>query len=246
MNIPPGNVNIPSSKFKLPHCKLNEFYPFDNDQIRRKITLKIYTGNDKESKNLVIRKTKWKSIFDVKKYVMEQNHEYTFDRQSIKYMGEVISNNNITFEEMDCKSEMILDIVIEELSLRSIVDDKILIDNIFHVNSSLIGKRCLNKQTNEIVFLKGFYTYGIYIVAHAEGLISKLLMYINCNKLTLIDESSSKRTRVKSDRYCDMIFNFSPKINLNKISFQHWIVLKTVPQQLITKMAKKQFLKTVP
>ena len=56
MNIPPGNVNIPSSKFKLPHCKLNEFYPFDNDQIRRKITLKIYTGNDEESKNLVIRK----------------------------------------------------------------------------------------------------------------------------------------------------------------------------------------------
>ena len=89
MNIPTGNVNIPSSKFKLPHCKLNEFYPFDNDQIRRKITLKIYTGNDKESKNLVIHKTKWKSIFDVKKYVMEQNHEYTFDRQSIKYMGEV-------------------------------------------------------------------------------------------------------------------------------------------------------------
>ena len=98
MNIPPGNVNIPSSKFKLPHCKLNEFYPFDNDQIRRKITLKIYTGNDKESKNLVIRKTKWKSIFDVKKYVMEKKHESTFDRQTIKYMGEVISNNNIKFE----------------------------------------------------------------------------------------------------------------------------------------------------
>ena len=56
---------------------------------------------------------------------MEQNNEYTIDRQSIKYMGEVISNNNITFEEMDCKSEMILDIVIEELSLQSNVDDKI-------------------------------------------------------------------------------------------------------------------------
>ena len=39
-------------------------------------------------------------------------------------MGEVISNNNITFEEMNCKIEMILDIVIEELSLQSIVDDK--------------------------------------------------------------------------------------------------------------------------
>ena len=96
-------------------------------------------------------------------------------------MGEVISNNSITFEEMNCKIEMILDIVIEELSLQSIVDDKILIDNMFHVNSSLIGEKGLNKQTNKIVFLKGFYTYGNYIVAHAEGLISKLLMYINCN-----------------------------------------------------------------
>ena len=55
-------------------------------------------------------------------------------------MGEVISNNNITLEEMNCKSDMVLDIVIEQLSLQSIVDDKILIDNIFHDNSSLIGK----------------------------------------------------------------------------------------------------------
>ena len=52
MNIPPGNVNIPSSEFKLPHYKPNEYYPFDNDQIRKKkITLEIYTRNDKESKN---------------------------------------------------------------------------------------------------------------------------------------------------------------------------------------------------
>ena len=211
LNIPSGNINILSSEFQLPHYKPNKYYPFINNQIKRKTTLKIYTGKNKESKNLVLHKIKWKSFYDVKKYVMEQNNEYTIDRQSIKYMGEVTSNKNITFEEMNCKSEMILDIVIEELSLRLIVDDKILIDNIFHVNSSLIGKKCLNKQTNEIVFLKGFYTYGNYIVAHAEGLISKLLMYINCNKLTLIDESSSKRTRVKIDRYYDMIFNFSPK-----------------------------------
>ena len=96
-------------------------------------------------------------------------------------MGEVISNNSIIFEEMNCNIELILDIVIEELYLQSIVDDKILIDNMFHVNSSLIGEKGLNKQTNKIVFLKGSYTYGKYIVAHAEGLISKLLMYINCN-----------------------------------------------------------------
>ena len=131
-------------------------------------------------------------------------------------MGEVISNNNITFEEMNCKSDMVLDIFIEKLSLRSNVDDKILIDNIFHDNSSLIGKKCLNKQSNEILFLKDFFTYGDYIVAHAEGLITKSLMYINCNLITLIDESNSKRTRVKTNRYYDMIFNSSPKNSSKK------------------------------
>ena len=124
MNIPSDDINIPSSKFQLPHYKPNKYYSFNNDQIKRKIILKIYTGNNKESKNLVLHKIKWKSFYDVKKYVMKQNNEYTIDRQSIKYMGEVISNNSITFEEMNCKIEMILDIVIEELSLQSIVDDK--------------------------------------------------------------------------------------------------------------------------
>ena len=149
-------MNIPSSKFKLPNYNPNKYFYFGNDQIRRMITLKIDTGNDKESLNLVIHKTKWKYNCDVKIYVMEQNHEYTYDRQTIKYMGEVLCNKNITFEEMNCKSDIVLDIVIEQLSLQSIVDDKILIDNIFHDNSSLIGKKCLNKQSNEIVFLKGF------------------------------------------------------------------------------------------
>ena len=118
-------MNMPSSKFKLPNYNPNEYYYFDNDQIRRMITLKIDTGNDKESLNLVIHKTKCKSNCDVKKYVMEQNHEYTYDRQTIKFMGEVLSNKNITFEEMNCKSDIVLDIVIEQLFLQSIVDDKI-------------------------------------------------------------------------------------------------------------------------
>ena len=140
MNIPPGNVNIPSSKFKLPNYNPNEYYYFGNDQIRRKITLKADTSNDKESLNLVIHKTKWKSIFDIKKYVMEQNHEYTYDRQTIKYMGEVLCNKNVTFQGINCKSDMVLEIVIEQLSLQSIVNDNMLIDKIYHNNSSLIGK----------------------------------------------------------------------------------------------------------
>ena len=117
MNIPSDDINIPLSESQLPHYKPNKHYSFDNDPIERKITLKIFTENNKESRNLTLHKIKWKYFYDVKKYVMKQNNEYTIDRQSIKYMGEVISNNNTTFDEMNCKIEMILDIDIEELSL---------------------------------------------------------------------------------------------------------------------------------
>ena len=89
MNIPTGNVDIPSSETKLPNYNPKLYYYYNNDLIRRKTTLKIDPGNDKESLNIVIHKTKWKSIFDIKKYGMEQNHEYTYDHQRIKYMGEV-------------------------------------------------------------------------------------------------------------------------------------------------------------
>ena len=71
---------------------------------------------------------------------MERNPKYTYDRQTIKYMGEVLSNKDITFEEMNSKSGMIFDIVIEILFLQLIVNDKILADEIWHNISSLIGK----------------------------------------------------------------------------------------------------------
>ena len=45
---------------------------------------------------------------------MERNSEYTYDRQTIKYMGEILSNKDITFEEMNSKSDMTFDIVIEK------------------------------------------------------------------------------------------------------------------------------------
>ena len=69
LNIPSDDINIPSSKFQLPHYKPNKYYSFNNDQIKRKLILKIYTGNNKESKNLVLHKIKWKSFYDVKKYM---------------------------------------------------------------------------------------------------------------------------------------------------------------------------------
>ena len=168
-NIPSDNIIIPSSELLLPPYKPNKYYSFDNDPIERKITLKIFSENNKESRNLTLHKIKWKSFHDVKKYVMKFNNEYTIDRQSIKYMGEEISNNNTTFDELNCKIKINLDIFIEELYLQPNIDDKIKIDNKFQVKSSLIGKKGVNKENNDIVFIKVFSNYGNKIMAHAEN-----------------------------------------------------------------------------
>ena len=154
---------------QLPPYKPNKYYSFVNDPIKRKITLKIFSENNKENRNVTLHKIKWKYFHDVKKYVMKFNNEYTIDRQSIKYMGEEISNNNTTFDELNCKIEINLDIFIEELYLQPNIDDKIKIDNIFHVKSSLIGKKGVNKENNDIVFIKVFSNYGNKIMAHAEN-----------------------------------------------------------------------------
>ena len=92
--------------------------------------MKIDVGNDKDSFNVVLHRTLWKSIFDIKKYIMERNPEYTYDRQTIKYMGEVLANKDIIFEEMNSKSGMTFHIVIEQLILHVIVNEKILFDEI--------------------------------------------------------------------------------------------------------------------
>ena len=87
---------------------------------------------------------------------MEQNPEYTYDRQTIKYMGKQLSNKNIAFEEMNSKRDMVIDIVIEQLFLQSIVNDIILVDKIYHNISSLIGEKCWNNHSNKITIIKGF------------------------------------------------------------------------------------------
>ena len=159
---------------------------------------------------------------------MEQNPEYIYDRQTIKYMGEVLSNKDITFGEMNCKRDMVIDIVIEQLFLQSIVNDKILVDKIYHNISSLIGKKCWNNHSNEIAIMKGFFTYGDDILAHAEEVTNKILMYDNCKSITLVDKSISKRTRIKTQRYCDVHFNGpQKKTKLEKKSFLLLIVYLT-------------------
>ena len=70
----------------------------------------------------------------------------------------------------------------------------------------MIGKKGLNMENNDIVFIKDFSNYGNKIMTHAEKQASKSLIYNNCNKLSLIDESSSKWTRLKTKRFSDIIF----------------------------------------
>ena len=115
VNIPPVNVDIRSSqtnKYNYNPSSIYQYIP-----VKRKLTLKIDDGNDNSSRSVVIHRTLWKIMFDIKKYSMERNPQYTYDRQTIKYMGEVLSNKDITFEEMNSKSEMTFDIVIEKLIL---------------------------------------------------------------------------------------------------------------------------------
>ena len=165
---------------------------------------------------------------------MKFNNEYTIDRQSIKYMGEEISNNNTTFDELHCKIELNLDIIIEELSLQPNVDGTIKIDNIFHVKSSLIGKKGLNMENNDIVFIKDFSNYGNKIMTHAEKQASK----------SLTNHLRNGRDSKQNDSVI-LFFNLLQKRNnLNKMSCQHWNVFqKSVLNKLITKMVKMQFLK---
>ena len=72
----------------------------------------------------------WKSIFDVKTYFFEQKSKYTYDRQTIKYMGNVLPNKNVTFEEMNWKTYLTFDIIIEELILKMITDEEVIFDEI--------------------------------------------------------------------------------------------------------------------
>ena len=114
VNIPPVNMDIPSSQTNLPNYNPSSIYQYKYKPVRTKLNLKIDPSNDKVSFSVVIHRTLWKSIFDIKQYVMERNPEYIYDRQTIKYMGEVLSNKDITFEEMNSKSDMTFDIVIEK------------------------------------------------------------------------------------------------------------------------------------
>ena len=78
----------------------------------------------------------------IKKIYLERNFKYTYDRQTIKYMDNVLPNKDVTFKEINSKNDLTFDIIIETLILQEIVNEKILVDKIWHNISSLIEKKC--------------------------------------------------------------------------------------------------------
>ena len=73
---------------------------------------------------------------------MERNPKYTYDRQTITYMDEVLLNKDITFKEINSKNDLTFDIIIEERILQEIANEKVFVDEIQHNVSSLIEKKC--------------------------------------------------------------------------------------------------------
>ena len=55
VNIPSVHVNIPESQTNKPNYKPSSFYQY-KEFVRRKLTLKINTGNDKDSFNVTLHK----------------------------------------------------------------------------------------------------------------------------------------------------------------------------------------------
>ena len=129
VNILSVHVNIPPSQTKKPKYNPSSLYHCQKI-VRRKFTLKINAGNDKDSLNVTLHRTQWKYMFDIKIYIMERNSKYTYDRQTIRYMGKVFLNKDIIFKVINSKSGMTFDIVMGKLILQVIVNEKILVDEI--------------------------------------------------------------------------------------------------------------------
>ena len=114
---------------------------------------------------------------------------------------------------MNSKSDMTFDIIIEKLILQVIVNEKILVDEIWHNGSSLIKKKCWIIHSsrvnfcNETAILKCMYSYGDDMLTHVEQISKKVLSYVKSNLITLVDKTITKRIRVKTERHCDINYN---------------------------------------
>ena len=84
-----------------------------------------------------------------------------------------------------------------------IINEKILVDEIWHNISSLIEKKCWIVHSshinscNETAIIKCFYSYEDDILAHVEQIFNKVLRYVKSDLITLVDKTITKRIRVQ-------------------------------------------------
>ena len=116
-------------------------------------------------------------------------------------MGKVLPNKNITFEDINSKSDVTFDIVIEKLILQVIFNEKILVDEIWHNVSSLIEEKFWIihsyrlKSCNETAIIKYSYSYGDCILKHVKQISNKVLSYVKSYLITLVDETITKTNK---------------------------------------------------
>ena len=70
-----------------------------------------------------------KSLYDVKTFIQNHNKDYTFDRQTIKYTGNDLTDKDITFAEKNRKRNLMFDIIIKEKIMEVLMNDKVNFDD---------------------------------------------------------------------------------------------------------------------
>ena len=134
-------------------------------------------------------------------------------------MGNVLPNKDVTLEEMNSNNELTFDIITEILILQEIINEKILVDELWYNVSLLLENKCWIIHSsrfyscNEKAILKCFYSYGDNTLAHVEQISNKELNYDKSNLITLVDKTITKRKILKIKRYCDINFNSIEKTN---------------------------------
>ena len=82
------------------------------------------------------------SLYDAKIFIQDHNKDNSFERQTIKYMGNDLPDKDITFDEKNWKRNLMFDIIIKEKVMKVLMNDKVNFDDNWYVVSTLIGKNC--------------------------------------------------------------------------------------------------------
>ena len=132
-----------------------------------------------------------KSLYEIKTFILNHNKSYTFDRQTIKYMGNALPNEDIKFADKNYQRNLIFDIVIEnEIIMEVLSNDNINIENKWYTASTLNGKSCWiiplqkNSRYEKATIINMCY-YGGEVLAHVRLTTTNHLSYVKKKVLPL-------------------------------------------------------------